>query len=240
MIGSNVNFYSHTVPQLSFLTAEPINATSIAINWNTTAVSIVDSYTLTYTRICDSVETSLYIEDSVQTNVDIHNLVSGLQYNVSIKPENILGKGTEMFVSTSLNETREWILNIIIIILTYPFILLGPPGTPQLYPPVVLDSTSIRVEWDEVECTQRNGIIASYVIQYNNINGSSQKEVIANAESTSIVINGLNRFSLYSISIAAVNSIGTGVFSEMITFFTCKLIKLTTIIYESEILSHNR
>ena len=111
-----------------------------------------------------------------------------------------------------------------IIIITYPFILLGLPGTPQLYPPVVLNSTSIRVEWDEVECTQRNGIIASYVIQYNNINGSSQKEVIANAESTSIVINGLNRFS-FSFSIAAVNSIGTGVFSEMITFFTCKLIK---------------
>ena len=76
-----------------------------------------------------------------------------------------------------------------------------------------------------MECAQRNGIIASYVIQYNNINGSSQKEVIANAESTSIVINDLNRLSLYSISIAAINSIGTGVFSEMITFFTCKLIK---------------
>ena len=109
MIGSYINFYSHTVPQLSFLTAEPINATSITINWNTTAVSIVDSY-LTYTRICDGVETSLYIEDSVQTSNDIHNLASGLQYNVSIQPENILGKGTEMFVSASLNETRKWIL----------------------------------------------------------------------------------------------------------------------------------
>ena len=115
MIGSYINFYSHTVPQLSFLTAEPINATSITINWNTTAVSIVDScYILTYTRICDSVETSLCIEDSVQTSIDIHNLVSGLQYNVSIQPENILGKGTEMFVSASLNETREWILNILL------------------------------------------------------------------------------------------------------------------------------
>ena len=82
-----------------------------------------------------------------------------------------------------------------------------------------------------MECTQHNGIIASYVIQYNNINGSSQKKVIANAEATSIVINGLNRSSLYSISIAAINGIGTGLFSEMITFFTCKLIKLTTIIY---------
>ena len=110
MIGSNINFYSHTVPQLSFLTAEPINATSITIYWNTTAVSIVDSYTLKYTRICDDVGTSLYIEDSVQTSNDIHNLASGLQYNVSIQPENILGKGTEMFVSASLNETRKWIL----------------------------------------------------------------------------------------------------------------------------------
>ena len=81
---------------------------------NTTAVSIVDSYILTYTRICDGVETSLYIEDSVQTSIDIHNLVSGLQYKVSIQPENILGKGTKMFVRASLNETREWILNILL------------------------------------------------------------------------------------------------------------------------------
>ena len=102
-----------TVPQISYLTAEPINTTSITINWNTTAFSIVDSYTLTYTRICDGMKTSLDIEDSMQTSIDIHNLTSGLEYTLSIQPENILGKGTEMFVSTLLNETREWILNII-------------------------------------------------------------------------------------------------------------------------------
>ena len=57
-------------------------------------------------------ETSLDIKDSLQTSIDIHNLTSGLEYNVSIRPENILGKGTEMFVSALLNETCEWILNI--------------------------------------------------------------------------------------------------------------------------------
>ena len=105
-----------TVPQISYLSAEPINTTSITINWNTTAFSIVDSYTLTYTRICDGMETTLDIEDSMQTSIDIHNLTSGLEYSLSIQPENILGKGTEMFVSALLNETREWILNIIYII----------------------------------------------------------------------------------------------------------------------------
>ena len=105
-----------TVPQISYLTAEPINTTSITINWNTTAFSIVDSYTLTYTRICDGMETSLDIEDSMQTSIDIHNLTSGLEYSLSIQPENILGKGTEMFASALLNETCEWILNIIFLI----------------------------------------------------------------------------------------------------------------------------
>ena len=74
-----------------------------------------------------------------------------------------------------------------------------------------------------MECTQR---IASYVIQYSISGGSTPNEVIANAETTSIVITGLSRYSLYSTSIAAMNSIGTSLFSEMFTFFTCKLINV--------------
>ena len=77
-----------------------------------------------------------------------------------------------------------------------------------------------------MQCTQSNGIITSYVIQYNISDGSSSNEVIANAETTSIVITGLSRYSLYSISIAAMNSIGISLFSEMLTFFTCKLINV--------------
>ena len=95
-----------TVPQISLLNAEPINTTSIRINWNTTNISIVDSYTLVYTRTCDDVKSSLYIENTV-TSIDIHNLPSGLEYTLSIQPENILGKGIEMFVSAMLNETCE-------------------------------------------------------------------------------------------------------------------------------------
>ena len=111
------------------------------------------------------------------------------------------------------------IINFIDIIIV---ILSVPSGSPKLYPPVVLNSTSIRVKWDEVECTQRNGIITGYIIQYNILNDSNPKKVTTDAEATNIVITGLSRFSLYSISIAAMNSIGTGVFSEMFTFVTCK------------------
>ena len=95
-----------TVPQISFLSAVPINTTSIRINWNTTAVSIVDSYTLVYTRTCDKVKSLLYIENIV-TSIDIHNLPSGLEYTLSIQPENTLGQGAEMFISAFLNESCE-------------------------------------------------------------------------------------------------------------------------------------
>ena len=95
-----------TVPQISYLSAEPINTTSIRFNWNTTNISIVDSYTLVYTRTCDNVKSSLNIKNTV-TSIDIHDLASGLKYTLSIQPENILGKGIEMFVSALLNETCE-------------------------------------------------------------------------------------------------------------------------------------
>ena len=92
-----------TVPLLN---AQPINTTSIRINWNTTIASIIDSYTLVYTRTCDNVKYPLYIENTVKS-IDIHDLISGLEYSLSIQPENILGKGTEMFVITLLKETCE-------------------------------------------------------------------------------------------------------------------------------------
>ena len=79
-----------------------------------------------------------------------------------------------------------------------------------------------------MECTQRNGIITGYIIQYNILNDSNPNKVTTDAEATNIVITGLSRFNLYSISIAAMNSIGTGVFSEMFTFVTCKLINVNS------------
>ena len=45
------------------------------------------------------------------------------------------------------------------------------------------------------------------------------------------VITGLSRFSLYSISTAAINNIGTGLFNEVFTFITCRLIKVNYYLY---------
>ena len=55
-----------------------------------------------YSRTCDNVETSLYIENTV-TSID--DLASGLEYTFSIQPENTLGKSIEMFVSAMLKES---------------------------------------------------------------------------------------------------------------------------------------
>ena len=90
-----------------------------------------------------------------------------------------------------------------------------------------------------MECTQRNGIITGYIIQYNILNDSNRNEVTTDAEATNIVITGLSRFNLYSISIAAMNSIGTGLFSEMFTFLTCKLINVNSYIYVVNTLSYS-
>ena len=63
-----------------------------------------------YNRTCDEVKviSSLDIANTVTSlSTDIHNLPSGLEYTLSIQPENILGKGTEMFVIILLKETCE-------------------------------------------------------------------------------------------------------------------------------------
>ena len=74
--------------------AQPNNPTSITINWDISNNSIIDNYTVSYRRLCDNVEGSVFIGGSSTTET-ISGLSSGLLYTVSIIPVNILGKGME-------------------------------------------------------------------------------------------------------------------------------------------------
>ena len=87
-----------------------------------------------------------------------------------------------------------------------------PSGAPLLHTPVTINSTAVSLSWDEVNCTDRNGVITGYIVQYT-ITGGITVTVNISA-TTSVVIAGLIKFRLYSFSVAAINDKGIGPYSN--------------------------
>ena len=69
-------------------------------------------------------------------------------------------------------------------------------------------ATSVMLTWNEVNCLQQNGAITGYMIRYV---GDSQ--TITNTSSKTYTVQGLDPFTEYLFSVAAMNSNGVGPFS---------------------------
>ncbi len=93
-----------------------------------------------------------------------------------------------------------------------------PSGAPVLLVPVIINSTAVSLSWDDVNCTDRNGIITGYIVQYT-ITGGMTVTVNINA-TNSVVIAGLIKFRVYSFSVAAINDNGIGPYSNEQTFYS--------------------
>ena len=95
----------------------------------------------------------------------------------------------------------------------------SPSGAPLLNVPVLINSTAISLSWDEVNCTDRNGVITGYNIRWFNTDEGVQSTV-NNSGATGITITGLTEFRLYNISVAAMNNNGVGPYSQERTVYT--------------------
>ena len=71
---------------------------------------------------------------------------------------------------------------------------------------IPVNSTANNLTWNEVNCSQRNGLITGYTVMISN------SSVTYNLNSTEryIILNDLVFGIVYNISVAAVNSVGRG------------------------------
>ena len=83
-------------------------------------------------------------------------------------------------------------------------------------------SSSITVQWGIVECIHRNGDITGYSVQYGVVgSGSTQTMNISpEASVTEATISSVMSSTNYSIQVAAVNSAGIGVYSDLLPVYT--------------------
>ena len=82
-------------------------------------------------------------------------------------------------------------------------------------------SSSITVQWGAVDCIHRNGDITGYSVRYGvQGSGSTQTESVSGGTTTEATISGLAAGTNYDIEVAAVNSVGTGVYSHPLAALT--------------------
>ena len=80
----------------------------------------------------------------------------------------------------------------------------APTAGPSSVTAVVMDSTTISLQWDEVSCLQQNSEITSYTVQYFPVGQTGFMTVSSGDRMADLT--GLDPFTNYSIAVAAVNS----------------------------------
>ena len=87
-----------------------------------------------------------------------------------------------------------------------------PSSPPQNVTVKSVDPASLMVSWQPPLEINHNGMITVYVIQYTRT--SEMMSVNVNSGTRQTNISGLTAFVMYSVSVAARNSNGTGPFSN--------------------------
>ena len=86
------------------------------------------------------------------------------------------------------------------------------PTAPPILVNTTTTSTTITVQWGPVDCIHRNGDITGYSVCV--MRNEVLKNISTSGDIRNATISSLHPFTEYNISVAAVNSIGTGVYSD--------------------------
>ena len=106
-------------------------------------------------------------------------------------------------------------------------VIIHVPLAPSAAPtPMRIGSTTstITVRWGAVDCIDRNGNITGYSVRYG-VQGTAEgdrtvKMATGDSSEGMYTISGLSAATVYTVEVAAVNSAGTGVYSDPITAAT--------------------
>ena len=87
----------------------------------------------------------------------------------------------------------------------------GPPTSLSVEP---VNISLYNISWNQIDCYQHNGHITSYIILI------SRDDIEFNISSTTVYIltSDLVLGKVYNISVAGINDIGMGPFSEPVSF----------------------
>ena len=99
---------------------------------------------------------------------------------------------------------------------------------PAGFPSTVTDTTTLMVTWNAIECTDQNGIIVNYVVEFEE--QESEADVaggVVNVNNRTYTVSGLTPATRYTFRVAGVTSGGTGPFSPARVVTTMEARKFT-------------
>ena len=208
---------SGVVPSpVTSLSVSNVSSTDITVNWNIPSSedgNYVTYYIISYTPSCTELSSvnntvSVAPHQSITTySYTLRGLYSGMNYTISVRAGNVLG-GSDSSTITTETQTITGRFNCSNHNDScFDIVPTGWPTSLQVSP---VDSTANRIMWNEVDCSQRNGLITGYTVMISN------SSITKNLNSTEryIILNDLVFGTVYNISVAAVNSVGRGSFSD--------------------------
>ena len=180
------------------LSVSNVSITGITVNWTIpSSDNYVTYYTISYTPSCpelSSVNETVSVAPHQFTTTYSYTLIglySGMNYTITVRAGNVLGGSNSNIIlaRTSLSSINIFYCFKIIS-------LLVPVGVPTS---LHVNPNTNRIMWNEINCSQLNGRFIEYNVLIQNI-----------------YVNELVFGTEYNISVAAVNSVGRGPFSDPI------------------------
>ena len=75
-------------------------------------------------------------------------------------------------------------------------------------------SSGITVQWGPVDCIHHNGDITGYFVRYGEVGSAEGERTVEMVSNRRATISDLTPSTEYTVSVAAVTSAGTGVYSD--------------------------
>ena len=99
-----------------------------------------------------------------------------------------------------------------------PLTHTAPSAAPTNVSVSVMSSTALNVQWGPVPCIEQNGDITGYTVRV--LESGEMERVEDVVDVNEVTISELTPSTTYSIQVAAVNSKGTGPYSDLIIIDT--------------------
>ena len=111
------------------------------------------------------------------------------------------------------------------------YVLLVPDGAPPNVTARNLSSTELLVEWNPLPTKYIHGILLGYQMKFTRDKTNVSKVLNILPNITKYHVTGLERYTRYVISLAAVNEVGVGVYSDDVIVWTDEGGKLLCLIF---------
>ena len=219
LISALVEVHSQTVS----VNSVTIDSTSLAISWSLADGAAVTGYSISYSNTDTQCFTDSDTVSGVaagETSHTLTDLEEATEYTITVTALLTGGGSDEDSVTATTPAAGEPLLS------SLNFINSVVSNHPASAPPTSVSTSdmtpsSITVQWGTMDCIHHNGDITGYSVRYG-VQGSgiTQIESVSGDATTEATISGLAAGTNYHIEVAAVNSAGTGVYSDPLSAIT--------------------